>query len=160
LQAENSEIEDRWPFISVHDISTPAIYSTWFVSIIGWQMLNWLKETCVSKSLKISIFQNFQNFLSKRVLSGLRTWKRSGSPNARSRKERISHQYRSDVSWIHSLTLLVERYHINRSISSDYVVDIFNSFDQTLDSSLSTFEKLAAAELLDYVVLHTGTFLS
>lgn len=40
-----------------------------------------------------------------------------------------------------------------------YGIDIFNSLDQTSNSPLSTILNLASANLLDYSVLHTGTFL-
>ncbi|CAF1238141.1 unnamed protein product [Adineta steineri] len=40
-----------------------------------------------------------------------------------------------------------------------YGIDIFNSFDQTSNSSLSTCQNAASAELLEYIILHTGTFL-
>ncbi len=46
-----------------------------------------------------------------------------------------------------------------RSISPVYGIDIFNSLDQTSNSPLATFQNVAAANLLDHVVLHTGTFL-
>lgn len=48
---------------------------------------------------------------------------------------------------------------IDRSISPVYGIDIFNSWDQTGNSILSTYQNVASAQLLDCTVLHTSTFL-
>ncbi|UJR38574.1 hypothetical protein I4U23_031240 [Adineta vaga] len=45
------------------------------------------------------------------------------------------------------------------SISPVYGIDIFNSLDQTSNSPISTCRNVASTNLLDCVVLHTGTFL-
>ncbi|CAF1259523.1 unnamed protein product [Adineta ricciae] len=47
----------------------------------------------------------------------------------------------------------------NQPISPVYGIDIFNSFDQTSNSPLSTCRNVASANLLDYVILNIGSFL-
>lgn len=46
-----------------------------------------------------------------------------------------------------------------RSVLPVYGIDIFNSFDQTSNSPLSTYRNVASANLLDYIVLNTANFL-
>jgi ubiquinone/menaquinone biosynthesis C-methylase UbiE len=60
---------------------------------------------------------------------------------------------------MHSLVSLIKLFSIDRSISPIYGIDIFNSLDQTSNSALSTYLNVASAQLLAYIVLHTGTFL-
>ena len=47
-----------------------------------------------------------------------------------------------------------------RSVLPVYGVDIFNSFDQTSNSPLSTYRNVASANLLDYIVVHTANFVN